>query len=391
MVQTATMAKTEIPAKASLAVGRLDLTCFRNYSSLRLDIPAAKQGIVVLTGENGAGKTNLLEAISFLGPGRGLRGARLSDVTQKNQDEPWTAAGIITGPDGERKIGAGIEFGVNSVRRLVVVNEERVASPAALAEYISILWLTPRMDRLFQDGPSERRKFFDRLVAGFYPEHAAQVSSYVRKMQERFRLLTNPQGTPDEAWITALENRMAEHAIAIAATRLEALGLLKTHLPFSRKTLFPLPDLSLEGTTEELVSRLPALEAEGQFAADMLKNRRLDADRGRTHSGPHKTDLISHYPGKDMAAGVCSTGEQKAMLIGIVLAAARLQKTLKDQPPVLLLDELVAHLDETRRQALFDEIMGIGAQTWITGTDEKLFAPLKKSASFFHVANGEIT
>ena len=152
MVQTATMAKTEIPAKTSLAMGRLDLSHFRNYTSLRLNIPAARQGIVVLTGENGAGKTNLLEAISFLGPGRGLRAARLSDVSQKNQHEPWAAAGVITGPGGKRKIGAGVEFTANSVRRLVVVNEERVAGPAALAEYISILWLTPRMDRLFQDG-----------------------------------------------------------------------------------------------------------------------------------------------------------------------------------------------------------------------------------------------
>ena len=391
MVQAATMVKKTSPANTRLAVGRLDLTHFRNYRSVRLDLPTGKQNIVVLSGQNGAGKTNLLEAISFLGPGRGLRGAKLSDVTQAGQDQPWAVSGIVTGTGEDVKIGAGIEFTANSVRRLVIVDGERTSGPAALAAHISILWLTPRMDRLFMEGPSDRRRFFDRLVAGFYPEHATQVSGYERAMRERFRLLSDAGSVPDDAWMGALEKRMAEHAIAIAATRLETLGLLQAHLAFSRKTSFPLPDLGLQGTTEDMVASLPALEAEDQFASDMRHNRSIDTARGRTHKGPHKTDLMARHPGKDMAAEKCSTGEQKGMLVGILLAAARLQQTLKGKPPVLLLDELAAHLDETRRHALFEEIESIGAQTWVTGTDEKLFQPLKKKAAFFHVADGKIT
>lgn len=392
MVQTTAKVKKTTPAKHELAVERLDLDQFRNYKSLRLENPASNHGIVVLTGENGAGKTNLLEAISFLGPGKGLRGARLTDIIRKGQDSPWAVAGVFKGIR-TTKIGAGIEFTSNSVRRLVVVDENRLSGPAALAEHISILWLTPQMDRLFLDGPSDRRRFFDRLVAGFYPEHAAQVSSYERVMRERFRLLaeSGSESVLDNAWITALEKRMAEHAIAIAVTRLETLRLLNAHLLFSRETPFPLPTLSLEGDIEEMVASLPALEAEDRFTSLMMQNRRKDTDRGCTHYGPHRSDLAVLYSDKNMVAAKCSTGEQKAMLIGIVLAATRLQKTMKGQPPILLLDELIAHLDENRRQALFDEIKNLGAQAWVTGTDEKLFASLKKTATFFHIADGHIS
>jgi len=254
-----------------------------------------------------------------------------------------------------------------------------------------VIWLTPRMDRLFQEGASERRRFFDQLVTGLFPEHASQISAYEKTMRERLRLLVDTASHGDEAWLAALERRMAEHATALAATRLEALQLLKAHLPFKKKSPFPIPVIGLEGEVEDLVANLPALEAEEKFAAVLKKARRVDGYSGRTTKGPHKTDLVAWHPVKSIPAGQCSTGEQKAMLIGIILGAVRLQTSLKGRAPILLLDELAAHLDEERREALFAEVANLGIQTWMTGTDATLFASLKGRATFLYVEAGTIT
>lgn len=394
MATTISIAETKPSDGGRLCLSRLDLTNFRNYPELRLDIPGAGGALVVLNGENGAGKTNLLEAISYLGPGRGLRSAKLQDVTTRDVAGLWAVAGVISTGEGDVKIGCGIETAgedAERARRIVVVDGEKAASPAALAPVMTVLWLTPKMDRLFQEGPSERRRFFDQLATGLFPEHAAQISAFEKAMRERIRLLTEGRRHLDEAWLAALERRMAEHAVAIAAIRLETLGLIRAHMPFTRETPFPLPEIGLEGEIEELVSNNPALEAEDHYIERLKKYRARDRDAGRTLRGPHKTDLVAIHPKKGMVAGECSTGEQKAMLIGIVLSAARLQVSIKGRAPVLLLDEVIAHLDEHRRKALFDELAALRVQTWMTGTDEKMFQPLQGRAAFFTVNDGAIS
>lgn len=392
MVKIATMVRDKQGSR--LAFNRLDLTNFRNYPNLRFELAEKAPPLVVLTGENGAGKTNFLEAISYLGPGRGLRGARLGDVTTNAAKGGWTVSGRLA-KDGETcQIGCGIEvtegpeFGPGRARRTVVCDGQKLSGSSALASSLTIIWLTPRMDRLFQDGATERRRFFDQLVTGLYPDHASQISAFERAMRERIRLLIDDRHGGDEVWLSALERRMAEHGIALAAARLEVLALIRSHLSFTGDGHFPLPDIGLEGEVEEMVSSLSALEAEEVFVALLRGNRRADQKAGRTLRGPHKTDLLALHPDKGLVAGQCSTGEQKTMLIGILLAAVRLQVTVKERSPVLLLDEVIAHLDENRRAALFEELIALGVQTWMTGTDARLFRPLKGKAQFFSVKEG---
>lgn len=396
MVKIATMAEARDQQGFRLAFNRLDLTNFRNYQNLRFELAEKGSPLVVLTGENGAGKTNLLEALSYLGPGRGLRGARLNDVTTKAAKGGWAVSGKLARASGPCQIGCGIEiaegqeFGPGRARRIVVCDGQKLSGASALAPLLTIIWLTPRMDRLFQDGASERRRFFDQLVTGLYPDHASQISAFEKAMRERIRLLVDDRHGGDEAWLSALERRMAEHGIALAAGRLEVLALIRSHLSFASDTHFPLPDIGLEGEVEEMVSSLSALEAEEAFAKMLQGNRRTDQKAGRTLRGPHKTDLLALHPDKGLVAGLCSTGEQKAILIGILLAAVRLQVTVKERPPVVLLDEVIAHLDEERRKALFKELIALGVQTWMTGTDPKLFQPLKGKAQFFSVKDGTL-
>lgn len=397
MVKIATVANQRENKQTRVAFSRLDLTRFRNYPDLRFELGPEGPGMVVLTGENGAGKTNLLEAVSYLGPGRGLRGARLRDVTQNGEKEGWAVSGKLLQGGEAFQLGCGIEaakgdeFGPGRARRVAVCDGEKLAGTSGLAEYLSLIWLTPKMDRLFRDGTSDRRRFFDQIVTGIFPDHAGQVLAFEKAMRERLRLLVEENGSGDESWLFALERRMADHAVAISAARLEVLGQIRAHLPFAKKAPFPLPDLGLEGEVEELVSAQSALEAEDRYAALLKRKRAADRKAGRTLKGPHKTDLLALHPEKGLVAGQCSTGEQKAMLIGILLAAVRLQITARERAPVLLLDEVVAHLDETRRKALFVELETLGVQTWLTGTDEKLFEPLKGKGQFFNITDGVVT
>ncbi|HEX9490818.1 MAG TPA: DNA replication/repair protein RecF [Stellaceae bacterium] len=380
-------------APARSAVARLMLTDFRGYASLRL---AVDERPVVLTGANGAGKTNLLEAISFLAPGRGLRRARLADIDRRvpparpNGAPPgaWAIAAGVATPHGPVQIGTGRDAASDSgERRLLRIDGAPAKSHAALTEHLSLVWLTPQMDRLFLEGSAARRRFLDRLVYGFDPTHAARVGAYEQAMRERARLLRD--GPVDPAWLAALEERMAEHGIAVAAARREVTARLDAVAGETRGP-FPGARLTLTGTVEDWLEAMPALAAEDELRRRLDAARRVDAESGITTVGPHRADFGVRHAGTGMAAAECSTGEQKALLVAVLLAQARLQAELRGAPPVMLLDEVTAHLDSKRRAALFGEIIALGGQAWLTGTDPALFAELEGTGQFFSVADAVI-
>jgi DNA replication and repair protein RecF len=368
---------------------RLVLTDFRNYRSARLDFDA---GPVVLTGPNGAGKTNLLEAVSFLSPGRGLRQSRLGEIDRREgAAEPgnsgWAVAATIMTRRGIVRIGTGREP-EGGERRIVRIDGEPARSQAALGERLSLLWLTPQMDRLFVEGPGGRRRFLDRLVLGLDPAHATRVAGYEQALRERARLLRD--GPSDRVWLAALEEVMAQQGVAVAAGRRDAIERLD-RVCAEAEGAFPRARLALIGTVEDWLGTMPALAAEEQFKAALMANRTSDAAAGGAVLGPHRSDLAVSYADKGVAAESASTGEQKALLIAIVLAQAALQRATRGEPPLLLLDEVAAHLDEDRRAALFEALAGLESQTWITGTDTALFTPLRNHARFLSVADGALS
>lgn len=385
-----------------LSVGRLHVTHFRSYEQATLEVGPRS---VVLTGPNGAGKTNILEALSFLAPGRGLRGCKLSDVNRLNngQNHPWTVAARLATPDGDIDIGTGLVSGQgingqdfegvsaeNNIRdrRVVRIDGENGGTPAAFGEILQLSWLTPQMDRLFIEAPSGRRRFLDRIVANFQSSHSREVNAYERVMRERNRLLQDGGG--DASWLSALEGRMAEHGVAVAAARLDALDLLKRAIG-EATSCFPKAQLSCDGLLEQGLLSGPALEVEDEFRKLLRDNRPEDSRSGRTGSGPHKTDLRVTHRDKNMPAELCSTGEQKALLIGITLASARITANSFGAAPLLLLDEVVAHLDLDRRRSLFDELAALGAQVWLTGTDRLLFDEFGCRARYFRVDDSILT
>ena len=368
------------------AVTRVALTDFRNYAGLRLD---ATGGPIVLTGPNGAGKTNLLEALSFLAPGRGLRRARLGDIDRHAGDGPWAVAATIAGADGGTEVGTGRLPAENGgrERRAVRIDGRDGSGQAALAEIAALVWLTPDMDRLLQEGASGRRRFLDRLIYGFDPSHAGHVAAYEHAMRERSRLLR--LGGTDESWLTALEQTMAEKGVAIAAARRDLAARLDGagELCVGR---FPRARIAASGTVEDWLGDGPALDAEDRFRAALGVARADDAAAGMTSVGPHRSDMVVHHGETGLPAAQCSTGQQKALLLSIVIANARLLSLDRGAPPILLLDEVVAHLDEGRRHALFEEILALGAQAWLTGTDLDPFLDLAGDAAFLAVGDGAV-
>jgi DNA replication and repair protein RecF len=377
------------PKERRVGVTRLLLTDFRNYREARLTFGTAP---VVLTGPNGAGKTNLLEALSFLSPGRGLRGARFSEIDRRIGPEReaaavgWAVAAVVATARGAVQVGTGRDPGTGE-RRVVRIDGEPVRSQAALGERFGVVWLTPSMDRLFLDGPSGRRRFLDRLVLGLDPEHAARVAAYEQALRERSRLLRD--GAADPVWLAALEEVMAEQGVAIAAGRRETVQQLDQAC-VRAEGVFPRARLRLIGTVEGWLDGMPALAAEAELASALAASRQEDARTGGTAVGPHRSDLAVGLAEKGIAAHFASTGEQKALLISIVLAYAALQRSLRGEPPLLLLDEIAAHLDADRRAALFEAVGRLDSQAWLTGTDETLFAPLKHQAQFLSVRDGNL-
>lgn len=386
----------ESSARSMLAVRQLRLTDFRNYRQLRLDCGLEP---VVLVGGNGTGKTNLLEALSFLAPGRGLRRARLDDVGHRLRGEepgtvhaavPWAVAATLDTPDGRLAIGTGLEPGRGEgspSRRIVRIDGKSASSQTALGLHVAAVWLTPQLDRLFLDGASERRRFLDRLVTALHPQHAGDVAAYEHALRQRARVLA--EGGRDPHWFTALEDTMARHGVALAAARADTVHRLDAAARLGIGP-FPRAALSMAGEVDGWLDTMAALDAEDRLRAELAANRLRDAEAGTTSIGPHRSDLAVRHLDLDLPAAEGSTGQQKAVLVSIALAHARLVAMSRGRPPLLLLDEISAHLDAERRTALFDEVVALGAQSWMTGTDAELFAPLRGRAQILCVADGSI-
>lgn len=367
-----------------LAVRRLSLTSFRNYGEIRVDLDGR---IVVLTGPNGAGKTNLLEAVSLLTPGRGLRGARLEELApHRSADAAWAVAARLETENGPVDIGTGVSPGEE--RRQVRIDGRPARGQTALAPYCAAVWLTPQMDRLFLDGAEERRRFLDRLVFGTDPAHAGRVTAYQNGRRQRQRLLGEGG---DPAWLDALERTLAQRAVAIGAARLDLTRRLDSAAARNADSPFPVPRIAVVGDVEEWLTDSPALAVEDRLAESWKRNRGQDAASGQTSLGVHRSDMAVWYAGRGVPAAQCSTGEQKALLIGLTLASASLIAAERGVQPLLLLDEVVAHLDQGRRAALFNQLLESGAQVWLTGTDPELFTPLGDDAQHFSVADGHLT
>jgi DNA replication and repair protein RecF len=372
------------------AVTRLTLTDFRGYGALRFEADARP---VVLSGPNGAGKTNLLEAVSFLAPGRGLRRARLVDVDRRPRaDDPpggaWSVAARIETADGAVQVGTGRDpSSPSGERRLVRIDGVKAKSQAELARLVPLVWLTPQMDRLFLEGSGGRRRFLDRLVLGFDAGHAARLLTYERATRERARLLR--EGPADPAWLGALEETLAADGVAITAARQEMVTRIDQACAEAEGP-FPRARLALRGEVEAMLAAMPALAAEEALRGRLEAARRGDGESGTTAIGPHRSDLAVADAASGMEAAWCSTGEQKALLIAIVLAHARLTEAAAGAPPILLLDEVAAHLDTSRRAALFAALTHIAAQSWLSGTDAALFSALAGQAQFFTVADASV-
>jgi DNA replication and repair protein RecF len=367
----------------------LKLADFRNYADLALTLNARP---VVLTGPNGAGKTNILEAVSLLSPGRGLRRARLAEIARHDGDGRWAVAATITGPGGNTDIGTGLAAGEDGParQRSVRINHAPAPNSQALLEYLRVVWLTPAMDGLFTGATSDRRRFLDRLVLAIDTRHADRVNAYERAMRERNRLFA--EGRNDAQWLDALEAQMAEHGVAIAAARKECVARLTDAIAAAGfDGPFPAATLGVAGTVEETLDAATATEAEDRFRQVLAASRPADRAAKRTLAGPHLSDLSVVHAPKQTPAADCSTGEQKALLVGIVLAHARLIARLSGETPILLLDEIGAHLDEARRADLFRILVELGAQAWLTGTDPGPFEPLGEAAQFMAVADGKVS
>jgi len=369
-------------------IRRLTLANFRNYHAVALEIDATT---IVLMGPNGAGKTNLIEAISFLAPGRGLRRATLDEVAFSEGDGSWAVAAEIEGALGLATLGTGIERALEdgaAIQRKCRIDREPVASAAAFADHLRVLWLVPAMDALFVGAPSERRRFLDRLVLAVDAEHASRVNALERSLRSRNRLLEEPR--PDSQWLDAVEHETAELAVAVAGLRVETVRRLEAVLTRRKDLAFPAAEIALDGWMEQLIPAHPAVEIEERYRAVLRDTRARDAAAGRTLDGPHLTDLKVVYAAKSIAAADASTGEQKALLIGLILAHARLIAEMTAHAPILLLDEVVAHLDPARRRALHGELAQLGTQVWMTGADPALFAEIAADATMVEVASGRL-
>lgn len=398
----------------TLSLRKINISQFRCYEAVRLDLTDTASGIVVLTGPNGAGKTNILEAVSLLVPGKGLRSADILEMKNRNAgpEDLWAISAEVETPSGLTvRIGTGLDRRSQSdrerlsqgdserpsqsdherivKRRLIRINGKNAKSQNELSSFISAVWLTPQMDRLFLEGASARRKFLDRLVYAFEPDHVTRINRYDKTMRERMKLLLLDRY--DASWLSSLEAQMSADAVSIAASRLALIQHLQQQVAGLGRAapLFPQPHLALQGWTENAIATRPAVDVEDELKRKLAEVRALDRAAGRTHEGIHRSDLLVSYAGKNMPADQSSTGEQKALLVSIILAHALMMQAEKGFVPIILLDEVAAHLDADRRRQLFDQLQALQGQIWLTGTDEAVFASLQ-TAKFFRVDNGHV-
>jgi len=374
---------------AASRIARLILQDFRTYASLDL---AVSRPLVALVGENGAGKTNVLEAISLFMPGRGLRRAELGDMARSGGPGSFAVSVTLDAPYGEHRLGTGLEQQGEGARtpRICRIDGLPASSPTAFAEFLRIVWLTPDLDALFRGPAGDRRRFLDRLVLAVDAEHGARVNALERALRSRNRVL---EETPDDRlWLDALEREVAELAVAVAAARHETVERLAALIleTWEEESPFPFATMRLEGEIDTLVATLPAVDAEDRYRATLRESRSRDRAAGRTLVGPQASDLLVRHGPKDIAAGTASTGEQKALLIGLVLAHARLVASMSGLAPFVLLDEVAAHLDPRRRAGLFAALESLGGQVWMTGADPGLFAELEGRADLLQVSPGMI-
>ncbi len=386
-------------------VTRLTLTDFRNYVFLRLNTNLRP---IIITGENGSGKTNILEAVSFLTPGRGLRGARLADIRRftpavvENDYHPsngsWAVSAMVYKNGDDFEIGTAVENApkddddeINGYnKRIVKIDGQKASSQGELGQYVSAIWLTPQMDRLFRGGSQPRRSFLDRLVFAFDNEHAKRTANFEHLYKQWYQLIKSTNGRADNAWLEGIEENMAAIGVAIAAARREQIARLNSFIENEPDDVFPNVILELDGTIEKMLDKMPAVDVE-DFYVDKLKKERRNVLYNDGVDGVNRTDFKVTYKKKHMPAELCSTGEQKSLLISIILAQTKCQILYQGFAPVLLLDEITAHLDDIKREALLDKIKDLGLQAWITSTNQEIFNSLKNEADFFEVKNNMVT
>ncbi len=383
-------------------VKRLTLTDFRNYAYLRINTNLSP---VIIHGENGSGKTNILEAISFLTPGRGLRSSKLADIKRISpclvtedympNNVSWAVSATVCKNDDDIEIGTGVEKQIREHdddcrsfdRRIVKINNQKTSSQSDLGKFISAIWLTPQMDRLFRGGSQPRRSFLDRLVYAFDVEHAKRTANFEHIYKEWYQLLKS--GNTDNNWLTSLEENMAALGVAIAAARREQIARLNTFIEHEPDDVFPNVKLELNGTIEKMLDTHSALNVEDYYI-NMLKTQRRNILYNDSVDGVNHSDFKVYYKKKHMPAELCSTGEQKSLLVSIILAQSKCQMLDKGFAPVLLLDEVVAHLDDAKREALIQKIKDLHVQAWITTTNAELFASFRNCAQFFEIKNNNI-
>ncbi len=385
------MGKLPSDAGEQLYVEELKLTNFRNYVRAALELDARS---VVLIGDNGEGKTNLLEAVSLLGPGQGLRGRHYSELARKDGPGGWAVAGKVKSLEGEVEIGTG--FGLDAAdeasgRVVRIAGKEQ--SAGALADYVQLVWVIPEMDGLFTGPASDRRRFLDRLMLAIDPKMRTPRGRFDRAMRQRNRLFQMREGSASH--FAGLEEQMAEAGVAIAAARLDAVSRLSALIEKTYEARgagpFPFAALILEGTLEQALLERPAVEVEDDYVSLLSETRERDRQAGRALTGPHLSDLIVYHGPHNAPAETCSSGEQKSLLLGLVLAKARLLRILTGAAPLVLFDEVAAHLDSLRREALFSEILDLNAQAWMTGTDRQTFAAIAPYAQILAVNQGIIS
>ena len=383
-------------------VTRLTLSDFRNYRNLRIEANIAP---IIITGENGSGKTNILEAISFLTPGRGLRSAKLADIKRilppeeeiLNINSGWSVAAEILKNNEEYLIGTGTQKNFredteedeikNYERRIVKINQQKITQQSELCKYVSAIWVTPQMDRLFLGGTQPRRSFLDRLVYAFDLEHAKRTANFEHLYRQWFQILKT--GHADEHWLQSVETDMASLGVAIAAARRELIARLNTFIEHEPDDIFPDVRLELDGTIEKMLDTLPAVRVE-QFYIELLAKQRRNVLYNDYVDGVNRTDFKVYFKKKNMPAELCSTGEQKALLVSIILAQTKCQILDKGFAPILLLDEVTTHLDDKKRDALLLKIAGLHLQAWITSTESQNFAAIQNISQFLEVRDNKV-